>query len=319
MKLLLTVCIAVAAARAAPSAASKVVTLNTGVKMPAIQLGTCCGSDPGIGLAPWLDAAEAAGFGTTDAPVGVDTAFDYSDQTVISGVLKERGYLQQKRDQIFLTTKVPAGFGTATDCEADPEITLRYVRENLRELGVDQVDLVLIHRPCQPAGSSRGPVPPGTTPAQANQALWDGARRALELNLTRSIGVSNYAKADLEALDMSGAVPSINQCLLNVQQHDDETMAFCEQHGIQYEAYFAMKGCPFSGDGADVVSAIGKKHGKSTSQVCLRWILDRGAVMAVGTGANATTAASYAQENLDIFDFSLSADEVKQLDQLKKE
>ena len=67
------------------------------------------------------------------------------------------------------------------------------------------------------------------------------------------------------------------------------------------------------------LGVAGKKHGKSTSQVCLRWILDRGAVMAVGTGANATTAASYAQENLDIFDFSLTADEVQQLDQLKKE
>jgi diketogulonate reductase-like aldo/keto reductase len=254
------------------------------------------------------------GFGSKAVPTGIDTAFNYGDQPVIGNILKKRS---TPRENVFLTTKVPAGFGNTTDCIADPNITVRYVQENLLELGVDQVDLVLIHRPCQPHGSAKGPVPVGTTPAQANQALWDGAVEVLKMGLTRTIGVSNYAKADLEALDMSAAVPSVNQCQLSVAHHDDATMIYCKAKGIQYEAFFAMKGCPFSGTGSDVVSAIATKHGKSVSQVCLRWILQRGSVMAVGTGANATTAAAYAKENLNIFDFSLSADEVKQLNSLQ--
>ena len=121
------------------------VTIAPGVSMPSINLGTCCGSEPKVGLDPWLSAG-----GT-----GIDTAWDYHDQVDIrSGLAKHPDI---KRDQLFITTKVPAGFGNSTDCDPDPEITVRYVKENLVELGVDQVDLVLIHRPCQPAGSPRGP------------------------------------------------------------------------------------------------------------------------------------------------------------------
>lgn len=306
--------LAILALAAFAAADDKLVTLGNGVHMPRINLGTCCGSDPAVGLDSWLDAAAAVGFGTKDVPTGIDTAFDYGDQPVIADILKRRDI---PRETVFLTTKVPAGFGNTTDCYADPNITVRYVQENLRELGVEQVDLVLIHRPCQPHDSSRGPVPAGTTPAEANQALWNGAVEVLKMGLTRTIGVSNYAKADLEALDMSAATPSVNQCQLSIAHHDDETMAYCKEKGIQYEAYFAMKGCPFSGSGSEVVAAIAKKYGKSASQVCLRWILERGSVMAVGTGANATTAASYAKENVGIFDFALSADEVKQLNTLQ--
>jgi diketogulonate reductase-like aldo/keto reductase len=270
------------------------VTIAPGVSMPSINLGTCCGSEPKVGLDPWLGAG-----GT-----GIDTAWDYHDQVDIrSGLAK---HPEIKRDQLFITTKVPAGFGNSTDCNPDPEITVRYVKENLVELGVDQVDLVLIHRPCQPAGSPRGPA---KDPVASNNALWAGAQKVLAMNLTRAIGVSNYATADLEAL--KGPKPSVNQCRMSVETHDDDTIAYCQAHGILYEAYFAMKGCPFTDATA---GAIAKTHNVSVSQVCLRYILERGCAMAVGTGADASKASAYAKENLDIYSFSLSAAEVKQLE-----
>jgi diketogulonate reductase-like aldo/keto reductase len=71
-----------------------------------------------------------------------------------------------------------------------------------------------------------------------------------------------------------------------------------------------MKGCPFTDS---KVAAIGKAHGKSVAQVCLRWIIDSKCVMAVGTGSNATTSGAYAKENIDIFDFELTAAEMKTL------
>ena len=196
--------------------------------MPTINLGTCCGSDPKIGLTPWL---------ATGAN-GIDTAWDYHDQTDIAAILKA-GHVD--RSTLFITTKVPAGFGNATDCDPDPEITVRYVKENLAELEIDQVDLVLIHRPCQPASSSRGP---SKDPVASNNALWKGAQMVLEMNLTRAIGVSNYVAADLKALE--GPKPKVNQCYMSLTKWDKETVEYCHAQSIQYESYQAMKGCPFT-------------------------------------------------------------------------
>jgi diketogulonate reductase-like aldo/keto reductase len=280
--------------------------------MPTINLGTCCGSDPSVGLSSWLDAASAAGFGRQPVPTGIDTAFDYQDQQVISSILSKR---TTSRDSVFITTKVPAGFGNATDCLPDPSITVRYVEEDLRQLNISQVDLVLIHRPCQPHGSSRGPVPAGGSPAVSNQALWEGAQRVLAMNLTRAIGVSNYVTADLKQL--KGATPSVNQCSMSLAGHDDDTIAYCAANDIAYESYHGMKGCPFSGPGSNTVKAIAAAHNASVSQVCLRWIIERGAIMAVGTGSDPSKVAAYAKENLDIFGFSLTDAEVNRLNHIQ--
>ena len=97
---------------------------------------------------------------------------------------------------------------------------------------------------------------------------------------------------------------------MSVKTHDDDTIRYCQAHGIVHEAYFAMKGCPFDDQR---VAAIAAAHNASASQVCLRYILDRGCAMAVGTGADASKVGPYAKENLGIYSFSLTADEVATL------
>ena len=131
------------------------------------------------------------------------------------------------------------------------------------------------------------------------------------MNLTRAIGVSNYHAKQLEAL--KGEVPAVNQCLMSVSLHDDATISYCQQHNITYEAYEAMRTCPFKNSAAQ---SIAKGHNASVAQVCLRWILQRGAVMAVGTGKDASTAPAYAKENLGIYNFELSEAEVEVLNKL---
>lgn len=280
-------------ALAVPAAAKptgKTVEIAPGVVMPSINLGTCCGSEPKVGLTSWLKAGGS----------GIDTAWDYHDQTDIAAIINAPG--GPKREDIFITTKVPAGFGNSTDCNPDPMIALNYIKENLRELGVAQVDLALVHRPCQPKQTK--------DPVASNNALWKGVQMALAQNLTRAIGVSNYKAADLKLLDTSKATPAVNQCDMSIKQHDDVSIAYCQAHNIYYESYFTMKGCPF----ADVkVGAIAKAHSVSVAQVCLRWVLERGGIMAVGTGANATTSAEYAKENLDVYGFALTAAEMTTL------
>ena len=85
------------------------------------------------------------------------------------------------------------------------------------------------------------------------------------------------------------------------------------QPNNQYEAWSPMKKCPFTDA---TVTKIATAHNVSTAQVCLRWILDKGCVMAVGTGSDATKAAAYAKEDLDLYGFTLSDDEVASLDKL---
>jgi diketogulonate reductase-like aldo/keto reductase len=274
-------CVAVAASPA------PTVEIAKGVSMPKINLGTCCGSDPSVGLPAWIAAGG----------VGIDTAFDYDDQAKIAKVLQGG----VKRSSVFITTKIPAGIGAmqgnSSDCAADPDISFNYVMTNLKQLGVDYVDLVLLHGPCQLA---KNPVPDADA---SNNALWKGLEKALKNNLTRAIGVSNYNAQNLQSL--KGTVPAVDQCQLSVNgsfgqpPHDDVTISYCENNGITYESYGDLKGCPMSDS---KITAIATAHGKSAAQVCLRWAIQRGAVIASGTGADATTAAKYAKENLDIFD-----------------
>lgn len=285
-------------ATAAPPPSGKTVALPNapGVTMPSINLGTCCGSEPSVGLASWLAAGGK----------GIDTAWDYHDEADIATVLAAPG--MPKRDELFITTKVPAGFGNKTDCDDPaqlPMIAYNYVKDNLRQLGVEQVDLALIHRPCGPSK-----FPPKDAVA-SNNALWKGMQMVLKDGLARAIGVSNYAAADLKALDMSKAVPAVNQCQMSVEVHDDESIAYSQSKGIVYESYFTMKGCPFADKD---LASIAAAHNASVAQVCLRWVLDRGGIIACGTGANATTVGPYAKENLGIYDFQLTAAEVKILD-----
>ena len=75
----------------------------------------------------------------------------------------------------------------------------------------------------------------------------------------------------------------VNQCHLSIGTHDDQGIAFSQQHGVVYEAYQAIHGCPFQDSH---VQSIAKAHNTGVSQVCLRWVLQRGAILAAGLGTN---------------------------------
>jgi diketogulonate reductase-like aldo/keto reductase len=292
---------------AEPITVSKMVKLNDGNMMPSVNLGTCCGSDPNVGLKPWLTEARPV---MGSSPIGIDTAWDYSDQTHIASILKS---VHTKRSDIFLTTKIPTGFGNSTDCNADPQMVIRYMKENLQQLGVDSVDLALLHHPC--SADSR-PHPKEPEP-KIDAALWKGLLLAQKAGMVKSIGVSNYNAEQLKGVDWAGTVPAINQCHMSVGSHDDATIAYCLTNNIKYEAYGTMRSCygqPWTSGLAKIATA----HSKSISQVCLRWVLQRGAIMAIGTGSNATTIDSYTKEDLDLFSFELTDDDVKTIDAFKK-
>ena len=91
--------------------------------------------------------------------------------------------------------------------------------------------------------------------------------------------------------------------------------AYCQQHGIVYESYGAMRGCPF---GSAAVQAIAASHKASVAQICIKWALQRGTVVAAGTGANASTVGPYAKENLGALAIgALTAADMMVLDNLQ--
>lgn len=278
------------------------VTIAPGVEMPSLSLGTCCGSKPSVGLADWLKAGG----------VGIDSAWNYHTQEDIGKILKDEGV---SRESVFITSKLPGGDShNASDCHEDPSLVVWYAQENLRQLGVDYMDLLLLHRPCDQ--TNNGLPSPFLTPPEArraNAALWEGMQQVLAMNLTRAIGVSNYNHSHLEALrvDVPGPMPAINQCHMGVGIHDDATIAYCEQRGIRYQAYSPMKACPFTDSR---ITSMASSHNVTAAQVCLRYVLDKGVVLAVGTGKNASKTARYAEEDLDVFGFSLTEEEVGIID-----
>lgn len=262
------------------------VEIAKGVTMPTLSLGTCCGSDPAVGLTPWFQAGGR----------GIDTAWDYKDQPVIGKILKQSG--SPPRNEVFILTKIPAGFGNSTDCNPDPSIAMRYVQDDLNQLGVSQVDLVLLHAPCPTD--------------KANSALWQGLEQALAAGLTRAIGVSNYNSTNLANLKFN-VKPALNQCRMGVEYHDEATIGYCQKNGISYESYDALKDCPVNDNRVKTIAAA---HSKTAYQICLRWVLERGCLVAAGTGNDPKTVDQYAKENLDIYDWKLTADEIATLNKI---
>jgi diketogulonate reductase-like aldo/keto reductase len=263
---------ALAMAPAANMAMSPTVEIAPGVHMPMLNLGTCCGSKPSVGLLPRVEAGGR----------GIDTAWDYFDQ---GDVGKGIAASSVPRSDLFVLTKVPPVLDA-----------LKMVKTDLKQLNIDQADLILLHNP---------------TTKKDNAAQYAKLEQALAMNLTRAIGISDFSKTQVQdLLETAKVIPAVHQSEMSVGKHDDENIQFARDHNITYEAWNVVKGCDTS---HPTVVAAAAAHNASTFQVCLRYIIDRGCVMAVGTGKDASTVASFAQENLAIFNFKLTDDEVTAL------
>jgi 2,5-diketo-D-gluconate reductase A len=276
------------------------ITIAPGVSMPRINLGTCCGSEATHSFPSWYAAGGR----------GVDTALDYGKEVPGGTEAELRAAIDKtgaRRENLFITTKVRAGLDPLhlgrLCIGLDADYALKAVRADLAQLKVSQVDLVLLHAPCKSDAT--------------NAKLWQGMEQALALNLTRAIGVSNFGKAALGALLSAATVkPAVNQCQMSMADQEDEMLSFCAEHGIVFEAYAAMRGCPF---GDAQVRRIAAAHGVGVSQVCLRWVLQKGAAMAVGLGDNATLMPEYAKADLDVYGFALSDAEMATLSSTGKQ
>jgi len=273
---------------------STTIEIAPGVDMPRVNLGTCCGSEVANAFPIWWSAGGR----------GVDTAYDYGKEVPGGKQTELRDAIAQvgaPREALFITTKIRAGLDPKHGLKAcvglDEHYALKAVAADLDELNVSQVDLVLLHAPCRDDAT--------------NAKLWSGLEQALAQNLTRAIGVSNFPKVQLEALlKHSSTKPAVQQCQMSMAHQEDEMLQYCREQGITFEAYGGMRGCPFDDS---QVRSIAMGHGVDVSQVCLRWILQKGAAFAAGLGSNVSNMPFYAEDNLDLYDFELTVDEMKTL------
>ena len=264
------------------------IVLNNGVNMPALGLG--------VFQTPPDETRDAV---SAELGIGyrfIDTAAAYGNERQV-GEAAQRSDLD--RSEIFLETKI-----WISDYGYDE--TLHGFEKSARKLGVDQIDLLILHQ---------------ALPSAFDRTL--DAYRALETLLAqdkvRAIGVSNFMIEHLTTLlERSTVVPAVNQIECHPYFQQREVQDLNAEHGILMQAWSPIGGITFYRDGSHgstlddpVIGDIATAHGKTAAQVMLRWGLQHGRSV-----IPKSTKPGRIAENIDVFDFELSADNMTAIDDL---
>ncbi|MFF9564142.1 aldo/keto reductase [Leifsonia sp. NPDC014704] len=249
------------------------------------------GSIPQLGLGTWpLDDAEVEKAIVAAAEVGyrhIDTAVKYGNEVGVGRGLARSGV---EREDWFVTTKLDGTY------QGDDR-AVAGLDDSLARLGLDYVDLLLIHWPLP----------------QRDQyvSTWETFIRLRDAGKARAIGVSNFKPAHIDRLiSETGVTPAANQIQLSPAIPRREQRAYDSEHDIVTESWSPIGG---TGDllAAPVLAGLAEKHGRTPSQIVLRWHVQNGLV-AIPKSRNPERMA----ENLSVFDFELDADDLSALDTL---
>ena len=212
----------------------------------------------------------------------IDTAQACGNEASVGRALRDSGI---PRDEVFITTKFYPG-------HKDP---VAEAEHSLRRLGVDQVDLYIVHWP-------------GGGPLWA----WPGMEQARERGLARSIGVSNYGARELQQVMAAGSVvPAVNQIQFSAVQYRRALLEACQRSGVVLEAYSPLgTGRHLSNK---VVAEVAARVGRTPAQVLLRWCVRHGVPV-----IPKSTHRERISENARIFDFALSDEDMARLDALDR-
>jgi 2,5-diketo-D-gluconate reductase A len=249
------------------------IVLNNGVEIPQIGLG--------VFQVPPDDAQRVVETAFDAGYRHIDTAAAYNNEAGVGAAIKASGL---PRDEVFITTKLrngDQGYGEA----------LAAYEQSCRRLGLDQVDLYLIHWPYPMAN--------------AYVDSWRALERLYAEGRVRAIGVSNFLTEHLDRLaNETSVVPAVNQIELHPTSQQRDLTEVCRQRSIAVEAYSPL------GQGGDLehqaVRRIADNYGKSPAQVVLRWHLQRGHIV-----IPKSNTPNRIQSNRDLDGWTLTADEVE--------
>ncbi|HOJ51785.1 MAG TPA: aldo/keto reductase [Syntrophales bacterium] len=255
-------------------AISSVVPIGEDVFMPIIGLGTFL-SEPGEKTRNAVRWALEAGYRH------VDTARIYGNEKDVGEGIKESGI---PRQEVFITTKV-------WNDDQGYDSTLKACEESLKRLGVDYIDLYLIH----------WPVP------EKRLETWKALIRLREEGLVRAIGVSNFMVRHLEELmARSDVPPAVNQVEISPFIQRKALVEYCRKQGIVVEAYSTLSRGQRLGDPR--LLAMAGKYGKTPAQIALRWAIQEGIVV-----IPKSVHRERILENAAIFDFELTEEDRKEI------
>jgi len=218
---------------------------------------------------------------------GIDSAEGYGNEGDVKAAIEQSGV---KRSDLFITSKVSSLDKPAAAVESE-----------LKKLGQDYFDLLLVHWP-------KGDFKNG----------WKELEGLVKSGKVKAIGVSNFKVKDLEELlPYTTIKPAVNQIRTNLYCHEDDVIDFCKEHGITLEAWSPLDGkheCSKAGSipHDPTVVAIAKAHKVSSYQVGLKWVVQHGWITTFQS-----TEQSHQQEDADLFSFNLTDDEMSKLDHLQ--
>lgn len=256
------------------------IKLNAGNEIPQLGFGV-------FQISNHDDAVKVVESAISNGYRLIDTAEAYNNQTAVGEAIKNSDV---NRDDIFLTTKLWVSNFTY-------EKATKAIDQDLQELGTDYIDMMLLH---QAQGDFAG--------------AWHALEDAQKAGKIKSIGVSNFWPDQLINLQlMSNVKPVVNQIEVNPQFQREPEVKWNQKDDVAVEAWapFAEgKDCIFTNP---VLAESGKKYGKSNGQVILRWLIQRGIIVIPKSVHDARQ-----KENIDVFDFELSDDDMQKIAELDK-
>jgi diketogulonate reductase-like aldo/keto reductase len=263
------------------------VTLNNGVQIPALGLGVF--QTPPDETTAAVQEALRLGYRH------IDTAAAYGNEREVGEAIRRSGI---PRGEIFIETKI-----WISDYGYDE--TLQGFEKSARKLGVEQIDLLLLHQPL-PSAFERT--------MDAYRAL----EKLLANDLVRAIGISNFMPGHLERLlEVTNVVPAVNQIEVHPYFQQAELQRLNTQHGILNQAWSPIGGITFYRGGNKstledpTILDIARQHGKSAAQIMLRWHLQEGRSV-----IPKSIKPSRIAENFDVFDFELTPQQITAIDAL---
>ena len=256
------------------------VTLNDGFSIP--QLGF------GVFKVPAEDTERAVSEALELGYRHIDTAAIYGNEAGVGAAIAASGIA---RDELYITTKL-------WNDRHDGDEPNAAITESLELLGLDWVDLYLVHWP---------------TPAKDNYVhAWQKLIELRAAGLTRSIGVSNFLVPHLERIvALTGVVPAVDQIELHPAYQQAEVAVWCRAQGVAIEAWGPLGQGKYDLFGAEPVAAAASAHGVSPAQAVLRWHLQKGNIIFPKSVRRERLA-----ENLDVFGFELTDAEMAGIDAL---
>ncbi|WP_291102142.1 MULTISPECIES: aldo/keto reductase [unclassified Flavobacterium] len=262
----------------------KKLILNNGNKIPIVGFGTYKSKEQ--------EGIESVRCALSNGYRLIDTAAIYGNEEVVGKGIKASGV---SREDLFITTKLwreSLGY----------QSTKKEFEKSLNRLNLDYIDLYLIHWPANAKNYVNW--------QKTNSDTWRAMEELQAEGKIKSIGVSNFFEEHLEALfQTANLIPSINQIEFHPGYWQQELVEYCKRQNIVVESWSPLaRGKVF---GNEVLEAISNKHNKSVSQVCLRWIIQHDVIV-----IPKSTSPKRIEENINLFDFELSTEEMELINNL---